>query len=89
MVEIKPRRLLNDDNPDGYLESDKDFVLNNITACLIFLEQELGPLKPRYEYLKTVLGELGEGSCCQTPGCCEDDPMCDPMTARAGIREVS
>jgi len=43
----------------------------------------------RVDHLETVLKELGEGSCCQTPGCCEDDPMCDPMIARAGIREVS
>ena len=38
-LEIKPRRLLDDDNPDGYLESDKDFVLNNIDTCIAFLER--------------------------------------------------
>ena len=38
-LEVIPRRLLDDDNPDGYLESDKDFVLNNIETCVIFLEQ--------------------------------------------------
>jgi hypothetical protein len=38
-LKIIPRRLLDDDNPDGYLESDKDFVLNNIDTCLAFLER--------------------------------------------------
>ncbi len=38
-IEIKPRRPLDDDVPDGYLESDKDFVLNNIEACIAFLER--------------------------------------------------
>ncbi len=37
---IEPRRLLDDDNPHGYLESDKDFALNNIHACVAFLERE-------------------------------------------------
>lgn len=39
MTKIKPRRPLDNDNPDGYLESDKDFVLNNIEACIAFLER--------------------------------------------------
>jgi len=37
-IRINSRRPYDDDNPDGYLESDKDFVLNNIDACLQFLE---------------------------------------------------
>ncbi|MFW9871715.1 MAG: hypothetical protein ACFFG0_01345 [Candidatus Thorarchaeota archaeon] len=36
---IKKRRPLDDDNPDGYQESDKDFVENNINAVLWFLER--------------------------------------------------
>jgi hypothetical protein len=36
--EITPRRPLDDDDPSGYLESDNDFVGNNIEACLWFLE---------------------------------------------------
>lgn len=35
---VIPRRPLDDDNPSGYLESDRDFVLNNIDACVWFLE---------------------------------------------------
>jgi hypothetical protein len=35
---VIPRRPLDDDDPDGYLESDNDFVLNNIEAALWFLE---------------------------------------------------
>ena len=38
-LKVIPRRLLDDDNPDGYLESDKDFVLNNIETCVTFLER--------------------------------------------------
>jgi len=37
---IEPRRLLDDDKPHGYLESDKDFVLNNIHTCVAFLERD-------------------------------------------------
>ncbi len=39
-IKIIPRRPLDDDNPGGYLESDKDFALNNIHACVAFLERE-------------------------------------------------
>ena len=39
-LKVIPRRLLDDDNPDGYLESDKDFVLNNIETCVVFLERK-------------------------------------------------
>lgn len=35
---VTPRRLLEDDKPDGYLESDHDFVMNNLDACLAWLE---------------------------------------------------
>lgn len=36
--EIKPRRPFDDDCPEGYLESDRDFVDNNLEACVSFLE---------------------------------------------------
>jgi len=39
--EIHPRRPLDDDNPDGYLESDQDFVLNNLEVAVELLEKEL------------------------------------------------
>jgi hypothetical protein len=38
---IVPRRPLDDDRSDGYLESDKDFVLNNLNAAVRLLEREL------------------------------------------------
>lgn len=38
-IKIIPRRLLDDDKPDGYLESDKDYVLNNIEAAVKLLDE--------------------------------------------------
>ncbi len=38
---INERRPLDDSFPDGYLESDRDFVLNNIEAAICLLEKEL------------------------------------------------
>jgi len=35
---LKPRRPYDDETPLGYLESDKDFVLNNLEACVWFLQ---------------------------------------------------
>lgn len=35
---FKPRRALDDAHPDGYQESDQDFVLNNLELCVAFLE---------------------------------------------------
>lgn len=40
-MDIIPRRPLDDDNPDGYLENDKDFVLNNLEVAVELLEKEL------------------------------------------------
>ena len=37
--EFKPRRPYWDEEPDGYMESDKDFVMNNLDLCLRFLEK--------------------------------------------------
>lgn len=39
---ITPRRPLDDDKPDGYLESDRDFVANNFDACVAFLKAATG-----------------------------------------------
>ena len=41
MIKVIPRRPLDDDNPEGYLESDQDFVLNNLEAAVELLEREL------------------------------------------------
>ena len=35
-----------------------------------------------------VLEEMAAGSCCQTPGCNIDDPMCDTMVARYAIEGI-
>jgi hypothetical protein len=37
---VKPRRPLDDDRPDGYLESDMDWIENNMEAVVWFLETE-------------------------------------------------
>lgn len=38
LPEYQPRRLLNDDKPDGYMESPKDYVLNNIWLAEALLD---------------------------------------------------
>ncbi len=35
---FKPREPLDDDFPEGYMQSDKDFVNCNIGICVQFLE---------------------------------------------------
>ena len=40
-LKVKKRRLLDDDFPEGYMESDKDFVLNNCQLCVEMLEKLL------------------------------------------------
>lgn len=45
---IKARRPLYDDLPDGYMESDRDFVNNNFDACLEFLEEGTMNIKVVY-----------------------------------------
>lgn len=37
-------------------------------------------------HYRMALQKVGEGSCCETPGCCEDDPKCDVMIARAALQ---
>lgn len=41
MPPIQPRRLWDESEPDGYLESDFDFVHNNIEAAVYLLEEAL------------------------------------------------
>ena len=41
MLRIIPRRPYFDDMPDGYMESDLDFVFNNLDVCVAFLEGNL------------------------------------------------
>lgn len=35
---VEPRRPYYDEVPDYYLESDKDYVLNNLDACVWYLD---------------------------------------------------
>jgi len=37
---LNPRRPLDPDKPDGYMESDRDYLLNNIERALALLERE-------------------------------------------------
>lgn len=45
-----PRRPLDDAEPDGYMEGDRDFVLNNLDWCVQQLEQRLRLPKRRSIY---------------------------------------
>lgn len=38
MPAVNPRRPWDDAEPEGYQESDNDFIANNIDACAWFLE---------------------------------------------------
>lgn len=38
LLKIKPRRPLDNAIDTGYMESDRDFVLNNLDPCVKFLE---------------------------------------------------
>ena len=47
-MEVKPRRLHDDDKPDGYKESDQDYLLNNRELAVQLLddyEKNLAELK--------------------------------------------
>lgn len=39
-VHINRRRRLNDGFPAGYLESDKEYVMNNLAACVRYLDAQ-------------------------------------------------
>jgi len=38
LTSFKPRRLLADEEPEGYFESDDDFIKNNQDLVIEFLE---------------------------------------------------
>ena len=44
--EPKPRRPYIAEEPDGYLESDLDYVHNNLEACVAFLNSRTEPTTP-------------------------------------------
>lgn len=49
-----PRRPLDDDAPDGYRESDRDYVLNNLELAVALLDKhgEAAPAAERIEFTK-------------------------------------
>jgi hypothetical protein len=40
-LHVNARRPFDDDQPDGYLESDKDYVRNNFEVAVALLDREL------------------------------------------------
>lgn len=38
MPRVKPRQPYEDDRPNGYMESDRDYMENNLDACVWFLD---------------------------------------------------
>jgi hypothetical protein len=56
MSRVNARRPLDDDNPKGYQESDKDFTLNNIDLAVEMLEPAEAPVS---DWLKKELAEAG------------------------------
>lgn len=39
-AKVEPRRLFDDTKPDGYLESDRDYVMNNLELAVWLLDRE-------------------------------------------------
>ncbi len=54
---LKPRRLYDDNEPDGYLESDLDFFDNNLEATRVFFE---GGLEKFAELIVHECAAIGE-----------------------------
>lgn len=40
-MKVNPRRRYNEDDPTGYMESDKDFISNNLFLAVELLEAEV------------------------------------------------
>ncbi len=38
---VEPRELFDDEYPEGYMESDNDFIRHNVEAAVWLLENEL------------------------------------------------
>lgn len=47
--------------------------------------EEISDLYERVAKLEEALEGLAAGQCCETPGCCTDDPLCDTMIARQAL----
>lgn len=67
-------------------EPDDDIVCPYCSGSIIIaLQAECAALKKENEQYAAGLHEIAGGQCCETPGCCPDDPMCDVMIARAAL----
>jgi len=52
-LKVKIRRPLYDEEPNGYMESDKDFVMNNLDLCVEYLEKLCkGKIRTKKIFLK-------------------------------------
>lgn len=61
MIQIVPRRPFYDDQPIGLVESDRDFVNNNLDVCVTFLEGEIELInKQLLEALERITNRQGE-----------------------------
>ena len=49
---------------------------------------EFAALRQQRDELAEALKSIGADSCCQTEGCCIDDPYCYVMTARAALASI-
>ena len=62
-TEIVARRPLYDDQPDGYLESDRDWLLNNEQTALRLLRAELKKRTAYPEFCTQPEKCAGKGKC--------------------------
>jgi hypothetical protein len=69
---VEPRRPFLDDEPDGYMESDREFFENNRDAVLWFLEN--------HETLREVLYILDRMGCQFLPCNGPDEKPVDQLT---------
>jgi len=54
LPEYNPRRPLDDDKPDGYMESDRDYLLNNRWIAVALLDAYAAKLGYEVEVLEEL-----------------------------------
>jgi hypothetical protein len=59
LPEYLPRRPLDDDKPDGYMESDRDYLLNNRFVAVALLDEYAGILPQLLKAVEAL--ELARG----------------------------
>ena len=57
--------------------------LTTVASSLYQARRELLAAEDERERLREFVEGIAGGSCCESPGCSIDDPMCDTMMARA------